>query len=260
MVDNAKMKTRRGILFALVLVFGLAAAAAVNPLAASAQVGNHRQAVPSTGWGAPMATPDLPVGIGQWVYVAPIPEAGPGQMATTGYVYGPTFFPDGANGVVGLSSDAEGPIAGIKVESPANSPAATIRYDWSPGKFYFLLAYHLGDGWWAGWVYDNAAAVWTPIGAVRAATPALLHNLSMSIVYGAQGAPTVPFGQEGASVEQCSAFPRVDAYFYPPILYWETTFAVSAPGDVSYYPWDCPTEATTEYGWAHFRLGSLPPG
>lgn len=203
-----------------------------------------------------MPTADRPLGIGQWVYVAPIPRAGPGQLATTGYVYGPTFFPEGERGVIGLSSDAGGPIAGIQVEG-ATAELATIRYAWSPGTFYYLLAYHLGNGLWGGWVYDNTASVWTYIGSVQAAKPGLLSNLSVTVVSGAQGVPAAAFGQEGPAVASpCSAFPRVDAYFYTPILYWETTYAVSTVQSLRPFPGDCPATATMEGDWAHFVLGS----
>jgi hypothetical protein len=250
------MQSPRKILFMLALAL---AAAALNPLPAGAQTASHRQALPTAAWGTPTSAAGQPLGIGQWVYVAPIPTAGPGQLPTTGYVYGPTFFPEGERGVVGLATDAGGPIAGIQVEG-ATAKLATIRYNWSPGTFYYLVAYHLGNGRWGGWVYDNTAATWTPIGAVQAAAPGLLSNSSVTVVSGAQGGPAAPFGQEGPAVGQpCSAFPRVDAYFYPPVLYWETTAVVSTVASLNPFPGDCPTAATMEYDWAHFRLGSLAP-
>ena len=247
------MKSPRKILFMLALAL---AAAALNPLPAGAETAYRRQALPTVAWGAAMPSADRPVGIGQWVYVAPNPPAGPGQLPTTGYVYGPTFFPEGERGVIGLSSDASGPIAGIQVEG-ATAKRATIRYNWAPGTFYYLLAYHLGNGRWGGWVYDNTAATWTVIGAVQADKPGLLSNLSVTVVGGAQGGTTAPFDQEGPAVAlPCSAFPRVDAYFYPPVLYWEATTAVSTVMSVHPFPGDCPTQTTLEYDWVHFRLGS----
>ncbi|MEA2842989.1 MAG: hypothetical protein QOJ69_660 [Actinomycetota bacterium] len=251
------MNARRGLLCGLVL--GLAVAA-FNPLTASAQLATHRQSVASPGWAAPWpAYPEHPFGIGQWVYVAPIPPAGPAQLPTTGYVYGLSFVTEGASGVIGLSSDAEGPIAGIKMAASSPNPSlATIRYDWSPGKFYFLLAYHLGNGLWAGWVYDNAASAWTPIGAVQSPTAGHLSLLSVNTLYGARGAPTTGFAQDGADTEQpCRAFPRVDAYFYPPVHFWQSTFALSTMGGgFGFGSGDCLTEATREFDWVHVRLGS----
>ncbi len=253
------MRSRRGILGALVLVSALSGVA-LNPMAASAQVETHAQAVPSARWGVP--TQELANGIGQWVYVAPIPAAGQDQLATTGYHYGPIFFPKDANAIVALSTDEQGPIAGISINGSGPYPStAIIRYDWSPGKFYYLLAYHLGGTLWAGWVYDHAASTWTVIGAVEAPTSGLLHNLSRSEVRGAQGRPGTPFGgwSGGANSQPCTAFPRVDAYSYPPVMYYGTTFTLAQLDSVHRESGaDCPTEDSVEHGWFHVRLGTLP--
>ena len=251
------MNYRRGILGALVLVSGLAGAA-LAPVAASAQVGTHSQSVRSATWG--VASAERPNGIGQWVYVAPVPAAGPDQLATTGYLYGPTFFPEASNGIVALSTDDQGPVAGISIHGSGPDPrTAIIRYDWSPGKFYYLLAYHLGDKLWAGWVYDHAASTWTVIGAVEAPTSDLLHTLSSSSVRGSGGVPGPPFvGWLGNISGPCSAFPRVDAYFYPPVFYFGTTFTLAQSLGFTPDGDDCPTEATVEYDWAHVQLGALP--
>lgn len=246
------MKSPRKILFMLALAL---AAAALNPLPAGAQTVHRRQSMPTAAWTAAMPTADRPVGLSQWLYVA-IPPAGPSQLSSTGYVYGPTFFPEGERGVIGLTRDASGPIAAIQVEG-ATVKRTTIRYNWSPGTFYFLLAYHIGGGAWGGWVYNNTSQVWTYIGSVQADKPGLLSNLSVTVVSGAQGAPTAPFAQEGPAVAApCSAFPRVDAYFYPAVLYSETTAVISTVASLKPFPGDCPTTVTTEYGWAHFKLGS----
>ena len=135
------MRSRRGILGALVLVAGLAGAA-LAPVAASAQVGTHRQSVRSATWGVPSA--ERPNGIGQWVYVAPVPAAGPDQLATTGYLYGPTFFPEASSGIIGVDRRSrpttEAPSPGSRSTATSGPErarsTATIRYDWSPGKFY----------------------------------------------------------------------------------------------------------------------------
>ena len=51
--------------------------------------------------------------------------------------------------------------------------------------------------------------------------------------------------------------PRVDAYFYPPVLYSATATVVSTVASLNPFPGDCPTQGTTmENVWAHFRLGS----
>ena len=249
------MKSPRKISFTLPLALALAVAT-LNPLPAGAQAVYRRQAMPTASWGATLPSAELPFGIGQWVYVAPIPPAGPGQLATTGYAYGPTFFVEGERGVIGLARDANGPIAAIQVEG-ATAKRTTIRYNWSPGNFYYLFAYEVGNGQWGGWVFDNTASAWTVIGSVQAAKPGPLRTQSVTVVSGAQGGPTAAFAQEGPAVAlPCSAFPRVDAYFYPPVLYTATTSVVSTVASLNPFPGDCATQTTIENVWAHFRLGS----
>ncbi len=74
---------------------------------------------------------------------------------------------------------------------------------------------------------------------------------------GAQGTPSAAFGQEGPAVAlPCSAFPRVDAYLYSPVVYSETTSVVSTVASTKPFPGDCPTTVVMESGWAHLTLGS----
>jgi hypothetical protein len=247
------MKATRGTLITFALALALAAAT-LNPLAASAATGTHRQAMPTASWSAAPPSATGALGLGQWVYVAPIPPAAAGEMPTTGYAYGGTFFPEGERGVIGLSSDASGPIAGIQVEG-ATAKLTTIRYNWSPGTFYYLLVYSLGNGQWGGWVYDNTSTIWTYIGAVQAAKPGLLSSLSVTVISGAQGAPAAAFGQEGPAVASCSAFRLVDAYFYPAVMYWDGAAVVSTVQSLSAFPGDCPAGATMDQGWVHIHLG-----
>ncbi len=246
------MKSPRKILFILALAL---ATAALNPFPAGAQTVTRRQALPTASWTATMPSAERPVAIGQWVYVAPIPAA-PKQLSSTSYLYGSTFFPTGERGLIGLSRDAGGPIAGIQVEG-ATAKRATIRYNWSPGTFYYLLAYDLGDRQWGGWVYDYTSTVWTFIGSVQTDAPGVLSKLSVTGVSGAQGVPSAAFGQEGPTVAlPCSAFHRVDAYYYSPIVYSETTAVVSTVASTNPFPGDCPTTVVMESGWVHFTLGS----
>jgi hypothetical protein len=251
-----------------VLVVG-AVAVALGPSPVSAVAVQNYQAVPVVDWIAPGTEPLD--GIGQWVYVPPIPAPGPGQLPTTGYVYGPTFLlgiggPNAtvSQGTVGLSTDAEGPIAGIQViTSTSNEAPITIRYDWSPGKLYYLVAYHLGDRVWGAWVYDHAASVWTFIGSQQAYVGSgLLRPESGTAILGAEGTPIPAFhrGTPPIVAGPCTSFPRVDAYFFPPIGYRGTTLS-EATLDLSRPALGhCPTETTVEDGWVHFRLGSPAAG
>jgi hypothetical protein len=53
----------------------------------------------------------------------------------------------------------------------------------------------------------------------------------------------------------------VDAYFYPPVMYYETYVALGElDTPIPRFAGDCPTEATVEYDWAHARLGSVAAG
>jgi hypothetical protein len=226
----------------------------------------RNQAVPVVDWIAPGTEPLD--GIGQWVYVAPIPAAGPAQLPTTGYVYGPTFLPTigGQNvnqGIVGLSTDDAGPIAGIQIFGSPDPAPVTIRYDWSPGRLYYLVAYHLGDQVWGGWVYDHATSEWTYVGSKQASVDTgLLRPESGTAVLGAQGGPIPAFdrGTPPAVAGPCTSFPRVDAYFFPPIGYRGTTLSEATLDLSRPATGDCPTETTVEDGWLHFRLGSPAAG
>jgi hypothetical protein len=254
-------RTATGLAFLLGL--GVAAVAPSPASGAVAADQSKYQSVPIVDW---MSPGELLDGVGQWIYVAPIPPPGPTQVPPTGYVYGPSFVVadqvngDDREGTVGLSTDDQGPIAGIQVNF---TDAVTIRYDWSPGKFYFLFAHHVGGGDWGGWVFDHAASSWTFIGS----TPSFpagqkLRQYSGDVVRGAEGSTVPAFHRGGSSpVEgECSAFPRVDAYYYPMVAYRGSDFALSTL-DLSRSSFgNCLTETTFEQGWAHFRVGSLPAG
>jgi hypothetical protein len=257
------VKSRRSILVALLLgLMALASASVgIGPSYASQYFAAHIQRVPQVLWTVP--GPEPLDGIGQWVYVAPIPPAGPVQQPTTGYVYGLGFSSSGGRGTLGLSRDGQGGIAGIQLVPPSGGDPApvTVRYDWSPGKFYFLLAYHLEGDAWAGWVLDNAASAWTFVGTVQApAGSGLLAPTSVTTVGGAESQTRPAFSQValGAASGTCRVFPQVDAYFYPPVGYRGTATAQATLTEGTYRLGDCPTQLTVEADWAHIRLGSPP--
>ena len=194
----------------------------------------------------------------------PAPDARTGPDLHDGYVYGPSFIPiDAANGggyegTVGLSTDAQRPIAGIDLNWTGQ--LVTIRYDWSPGKFYYLFVHHLGDARWGGWVFDHAASAWTFIGSVQAnLSGQQLRPWTGTAVLGAEGANIPAFQRLPMPplTGTCESFPRVDAYFYPMVVYRGTDFAVSTLDMSRPSIGECATETTFEQGWAHFRLGSL---
>jgi hypothetical protein len=253
------MRSRRIAPLALALALGMASIA-LSPAPASAypHFGELFQRTPVTNWAVPGAEPLD--GIGVWVYVAPIPTAGPAQLPSDGYVYGLDFsaprLPTEPGGLIGLSRDDQGPIAGIRL-----STTVTIPYAWSPGNFYYLLVYQLGEGLWGGWVYDAASSTWTFIGASHTgAGPGLLNaSWNSTRVHGAVGQPVAPFSQHGISpVVGCRSFPVVDAYFYPPVGYRGTTTTQSTLTETSPNIGDCPTEATVEQDWVHIHLGQAP--
>lgn len=233
----------------------------ISPSFGSQYFAAHIQRVPQVVWTAP--GPGLLDGIGQWVYVAPIPPAGLQQQPTTGYVYGLGFGSSGGRGTVGLSRDSQGGIAGIQLVPPSggNPAPVTVRYDWSPGKFYFLLAYHLEGDAWGGWVYDDAASSWTFVGTVQPAAGTGLFGASGVITVGGAQSETRPaFSQValGAIPGTCRAFPQVDAYFYPPVGYRGTAMTLATFTEGTYGLGDCPAQFTFEADWLHIRLGSPP--
>lgn len=239
----------------MIIVALLVGATARAPGASA--VGTVFQAVPVSDWNQP-AGPPLD-GLGQFVLVGDTPP-GAGQVTSNGYLYAQhlNFSSGPVYGTMGLSSDARGHIAGMKI----GSSILEIPYPWTSGRIYFLIVYHLGGDAWGGWVYDYAARAWTVIGQLQAPHGSgLLGAMSGTAVDNATGlrGPGDPFEVESqAAVDSCAAFPRVDAWFFPPIGYRGLVPTVASPGAGHTTIGTCVAPSTVEGGWAHYRLGATP--
>jgi hypothetical protein len=229
--------------------------------AASAAAVAHFQGEPVTLWTIPG---DAPLdGAGGWVYVAPEPAPGVDQLPSDRYEYDLTFqFANLDLARIGLTRTAAGPIAGFMASQNAAIPVVTAPYAWAPGHIYFLLLYKFGPGLLGGWAYDFSAGAWTFLGQAQVPTDQglLMPNVE-TIVEGAQGIVTTrgPFTNAGAeSIPSCSQFPRVEAYFYPPMGWRGSTITSATSSQTANMLGDCPTSTTVQNGWTHYTLGALP--
>lgn len=241
------MPTRLGVPMALALA-SLTAAVPAGATAAPTKT----QEQPTSSWVQPGTAPLD--GVGTYVYVA-APPAGAGQGSPLAYEY--TFFfsfEAKTSGFLALGQRQGQKLAGFTV-SAAGNPVATVPFDWSFGHIYFLLTYRLGVDLWGGWIYDYSAASWTFIGQQPAAAGSggLLPTSRTAVDYDPTLAPT-----PGVDWTTCASYPRVDAYFYPPIGWRGSTTTVAAPDGTTVYPGDCPVTITTEYGWQHYGMGVAP--
>lgn len=227
------------------LVSVLAALAVLaGPVTAGAQADPPAPELTGTSWVQPSA--DLLDGVGTWLYLQP--PAGP-ALATDGYEYALEFVFSGSQriGAVGLGTDQNGRFAGL---ATGGGPTQKLRFGWQTGRLYFVLAYRVGTDLWGGWVYDNTAGAWSFIGQTTAVAGS--GNL-------APGMFTV-VDWDAAALASCDQYGRTDAWFAPPVgLRGSGATVATKLGDAPSTGTGCPTQATTELGWAHYRLGGDPP-
>jgi len=243
------MTSRRGTA-AVVLALALVSLSA-STAGANIDPGGVFQRLPSTEWLMPGTAPFD--GTGRYVYVAPY-SPGPQQVSTATYRYEHIFdFEGGGGGHVALTGDVAGPRAAFRV----NDAMITVPYQWSPGRIYFLFAYHLGGGTWGAWVYDVTASSWTFVGSLR---PGSLHSgtFTASTVEEAAGVRG-PSDAAASPLPSCSWFPRVDVYFSPPIGFRGTAATIGEQTRTFLTIGDCLTTWSTEYGWMHHQLGVPAP-
>jgi len=234
-----------------VLLVAMAAGVGLPTAGAGAAGGPFQQAGTSN-WVQPGSAPLD--GTGVYVY-AHAPTPGPGQGSPVNYEYDLDFsLEHGGGGFVAFGYRRGAKVAGFNFVGTPDE-VATVAYDWTFDHFYFLLAYRLTETSWGGWIYDYAAATWTFIGARTAAagTGGIAPTSGTVVEYG-NGVPVPP----GADTATCAAYPRVDAYVYPPIGWRGLTTTVATLGSSIAPVGDCPAVTTTEFGWQHYQLGSLP--
>jgi len=198
------------------------------------------QKVPYSVWNQPAATPLD--GIGAWVAPANDPTASAGQVAPQ-YLYGHSFrFADSpASGVVGLATGGSGKLAVFSATGPDGTAYNTgIAFNWAAGGFYFPLVYRAAPGVWGASIYDYTAGTWTPIGVLKLAP----SSTTMAIWY-------------GSAPSSCSAYPRADVFFAPPVGYVGSTATTALSATTATASGDCTTETSVAAGvWAHYRLGT----
>ena len=245
------MTRRRVVPIAAGMAFALLAGIFVQG-PAGAQTASKTQEEPGTIWDFPNT--DLFMdGMGTWVYVAPQPATGPGQLSRGGYQYLLSFvFPQLRIGLVGLATGTQGPVARLAVADLFTDPTpigAEISYDWSPGKFYFVYVRHLPGNTLGGWVMDWQTGVWTFIGSVH-----LPGDWGRMV---SDGKTFVNWSADHPRPADCRGYPRTDAYFFPLL-----GFTGDAPEIGTFIrhhtaPGDCPTQSDRlDNGWVHHGLGA----
>jgi hypothetical protein len=236
---------------------GLAALAALtSQLPATAQTpAGKTQEVRGRTWLQPIPDEAFNDGLGTWMYVAPEPAAGAGQLSPNDYEYVMTMvFLNLRFGDFALATGPTGKVARLSLSEWGIRPMGSIEvpYDWSPGRFYFLYTHHLTGPDWGAWVMDWATGVWTYVGTIS--TPADWGLLIKSTT------ATVRWAKAGPLPADCSGYPRTEAYIYPPLGYSGSQFTVP----VSYSEWGddankCPTQSEIlPNGWAQFSAGVSP--
>jgi hypothetical protein len=230
---------------------------ASTALPASAQVAAtpKTQEVPSNTWRQPNPNGFYDA-LGTWVYVAPQPQTGAGQLSGGNYEYPVTFVFDHLRvGELTLATGPSGNVARVSLTDLVNGPTLStqIAYDWSPGRFYFLYTQHLGGDEWGAWVMDWAAGTWTYIGSLH--TPTAWGSMVNVGLTSARWAPTA------ARPTTCSGYARTDAYFFPTLEYVGSQYTVGTADGQSVTQGDCPSQTETlPNGWIHYRLGADPAG
>jgi hypothetical protein len=248
------MTTRRFIRTGLAAALA-ALAALTTQLPATAQTAGKTQEVRSRLWMQPIPDNAYNDGLGTWMYVAPQPAAGPGQLAPANYEYQVWMQFDNLRfGYFGLASGPTGNVVRLSLSEWGIRPMGSIEvpYDWSPGRFYFLYTHRLTGTDWGAWVMDWATGVWTYVGAIS--TPADWGQLIKG------SSSVVQWAATGPRPTDCVGFPRTDAYIYPTLGYTGSQFTIAPSSDETVLKTgDCPIQTEIlPNGWAHFSAGVSP--
>lgn len=202
--------------------------------------------MPFSIWEQPTSTPLD--GIGSWVINANTPAAAGGQVGPTyleGHVF--NFAESSAQGVVSLVTDPAGRFVTFSATGPDGTPhGAAIPFQWEGSRAYFTYVYQLAPGTWGAWIYDQTAASWTEIGVLY--LPQEWGRLS------AVSVTTVAW--YGPTAGRCSAYPRADAFFYPPIGYVGGSATVGRFLLTAALNDDCLAETSMSGDWARYRVGA----
>ncbi|MGI9023381.1 MAG: hypothetical protein ACR2HV_09170 [Acidimicrobiales bacterium] len=203
--------------------------------------------VPYSDWNQWQPTPLD--GIGTSIAIGNDPTAAPGQLPPQ-YLYGHSirFASSSATGVIGLATGSAGKLAVFSATGPDGTTYNTgIAFNWSTGNFYFPFVYLSGSGVWAASIYDYAADTWTPMGTLN--LPAGWGKLSP--------VSTTIAVWYGPTAATCSAYPRADVYFSPPVGYVGSTATTANLTRTATTEGDCPAETSVVSGvWAHYLLGT----
>lgn len=135
----------------------------------------------------------------------------------------------------------------VVVDDYGTAHAAAIAFDWKRGGFYFPLVLQLSPGVWGAWVYDNTAGTWVPIG-----------QLTLPVGWGKLAPSTTTTAEwSGSLAASCSAYPRAEVYFHPPVGFVGSSGTIAAAGANGSGAGDCPAEIGTVSGnWTRYRLGA----
>jgi len=203
--------------------------------------------VPYSVWNQPTTT--ALDGVGTWVDTVNEPAASAGQVPPE-YLYGHSFrfTASAASGVVGLVTGPAGKSAVLSIVGPDGAGYnAGIAFNWSAGHLYYLFVYGVAPGVWAAFVHDYSSADWTPIGSLT--LPPAWGKLSSTT--------TTTAAWYGAAAPACSAYPRADVIFSPPVGYVGSAATLATSAGTATTTGDCPTETSVEFGvWARYRLGT----
>ena len=202
---------------------------------------------PSTTWAQPSPAPVSLDGLGTWMATANRPTAGPGQQPPS-YLYGTYFgFADSpATGVVGLVTTGGATIAVFSVVEPdGTAHTAAVPFNWTGGRYYFTLVHRVAPGVWTAWVYDFASSTWVVIGQLT--LPDAWGGLS--------GTSTTTVSWFGPPAPTCSAYPRADVLFAPPMGFAAGAVTTAEPVATNRGVGDCPTQSSLQV-WARYALGT----
>ena len=190
-------------------------------------------------------------GLGDFVYVAPPPAAGPTQGSPLGYEYTLNFhLEDGSFGLLALGYRQGHKVAGFGM-IPTNV-VTVVPYDWQFGQIYYLLTYRLTSTQWGAWVYDFSAAAWSLIGVqtVPESTGRMLPESTTSVDYDASLAPT-----PAADTSTCAFYPRVDALWYAPMGWRGEVITSATLKENTGFDGTCNSTTQTASGWQWYTLG-----
>jgi subtilisin-like proprotein convertase family protein len=190
-------------------------------------------------------------GVGTWIATANDPAAAPGQLAPA-YFYGLGFAfaaNPAAVGSVGLVTGPTGKFALLSVRGPDGTMYnAAASFDWKAGRLYYPFVYQLGTGKWGARIFDQTANAWVGIGV-----------LSLPPAWGRLWATNFTgVSWFGASAASCSAYPRADVLFHPPMGYVGSTARTATLGGHASSPGTCPVQTSLEHAgvWGRYRVGS----